>query len=120
MKPAYTISEAAQRAEATVHQVRTYLSAGLVKPCAKTAGGSFVFNEGCVARLRLIAAATRAGLRIREIEDLIRALGVSDPQALRSARRSVTAAIDSRQAAIQRLEKLVSGACDAAVTEVSP
>ncbi len=62
MTPAYPISQAAQRAGATAHQVRTYVAAGLVKPCGITAGGYFLFNEDCAARLRLIAAATRAGV----------------------------------------------------------
>ncbi|MDE2085373.1 MAG: hypothetical protein KGI64_10995, partial [Xanthomonadaceae bacterium] len=39
--------------------------------------------------------ATRAGLLIREIADLVRALGFDDRQALRAARRSVTIAIGS-------------------------
>lgn len=116
----YAIAEAARRAGVTVNQVRTYVSADLVKPCAATPGGYFLFDEVCVTRLRLIGAATRAGLLIREIADLVRALGVSDPQALRAARRSVTAAIGSRQAAIQHLEELLSGACGTATKEVSP
>lgn len=115
----YATFEAARRAGITVHQVRTYVSAGLVNPCAATPGGYFLFDEACVTRLRLIGAATRAGLRIREIEDLVRAMEDDDLQALRVARRSVAAAIGSRQAAIQQLEDLVSGVCGTGAIEVS-
>lgn len=111
MPAPYVISEAARRAGITVHQLRTYVSAGLVKPCAATPGGYFLFDEACVTRLRLIGAATRAGLRIREIEGLVRALGVNNRQALRAARRSVVVAIGSRVAAIQQLEDVVSNVC---------
>jgi len=61
------VSEAARRAKATVHQVRTYVAANLVKPCARTAGGYFLFDELYVQRLRLVAAATRAGLRLKKL-----------------------------------------------------
>ncbi len=108
MTPDYPISQAAQRAGATVHQVRTYVAAGLVKPCATTAGGHFLFNEECVARLRLIAAATRAGLRISEIGVLVKALEGTNPRAVRAARRSVGNAIGAREAAIQHLHALVA------------
>jgi MerR family mercuric resistance operon transcriptional regulator len=119
MTPAYPISEAAQRAGATVHQMRTYVVAGLVKPCATTAGGYFLFNEDCVARLRLIAAAARAGLRISEIGVLVKALEGSNPRAVRVARRSVGNAIGTRQAAIQHLQTLVAQTCRGALPEVS-
>lgn len=115
MTSAYPISQAAQRAGATVHQVRTYVTAGLVKPCATTAGGHFLFNEDCVARLRLIAAATRAGLRIGEIGVLVKALEGNNPRAVRAARRSVGKAIGTRQAAIQHLHALVAQTCGTAI-----
>lgn len=113
------ISEAARRAGITVHQVRTYVSAGLVKPCAATPGGYFLFDEACMTRLRIIGAATRAGLCIREIADLVRALGVNDRQALRAARRSVSVAIASRRATLQQLHELVSDACGTDSSEAS-
>jgi MerR family mercuric resistance operon transcriptional regulator len=120
MPAPYAISEAARRAGITVHQLRTYLSARLVIPCATTAGGYLLFDETCVSRLRLIGAATRAGLRIREIADLVRALGVNDRQALHAARSSVAVAIGSRQAAIMQLQELVAGECGTAVMERAP
>ncbi len=114
MPARYAISEAARQAGLTVHQVRTYVNAGLVKPCATTSAGYFLFGEACVMRLQLIGAATRAGLYLREIACLVRALDGDDRQALNAARRSVVAAIGSRHVAIERLEMLVSGACGAA------
>lgn len=108
MPAPYVTSEAARLAGLTVHQLRTYLSAGLVKPCAATSAGYFLFDEDCVARLRLIGAATHAGLYLREIADLIRALDGDDNRALMAAHRSVAAAIGSRRSAIEQLQALVS------------
>ena len=120
MPAPYAISEAARRAGITVHQARAYVGAGLVKPCAALPSGYHLFNDACIARLRLIGAATRAGLLGREIADLVRALDVNDPQALRAARRSLAAAIGTRQAAIQQLKNIVSAICNGAITEASP
>ena len=72
--PTYTLAQSAKRAAATVHQVRTYVTSGLVTPCATTPGGYFLFNDDGVARLRLIAAATRAGLRVADIGALVKSL----------------------------------------------
>lgn len=120
MTSAYTLSEAARLAGATVHQVRTYVASGLVKPCATTTGGYLLFNETCVARLRLIAAATGAGLRIAEIGILVKALEDNDQRAVVTARHSVAAAIGTRQSALQKFQELLSGACGPTITEVSP
>jgi len=53
-----TLAEAARRAGATVHQVRTYVASSLVRPCATTPGGYLLFEERCVTRLRLITSNT--------------------------------------------------------------
>ena len=58
----YGIAQVAARAGITIHQARCYVAAGLVSPCAKTEGGYHLFNGTCIARLRLIGAASRAGL----------------------------------------------------------
>ena len=118
MMPPCPISEAARRAEATVHQVRTYVAAGLAKPCARTVGGYFLFDEGCIQRLRLIAAATRAGLRLNEIGVLVKVLDGKDPLALQAARRMLTSSIGARRAAIKELQRLVIQNCDAASSEI--
>ena len=106
-----TLAEAARKAGATVHQVRTYVAAGLVRPCATTAGGYLLFEEACVARLRLITSATRVGMRIAEIGILVKALDANDRRAVATARRSVDAAIDTRQSALRELRMTLSGVC---------
>lgn len=111
MSADYSVAQAAARAEATVHQLRTYVSCGLVKPCATTAAGHHRFNDDCVARLRLIVAATGAGLRIAEIGSLIRALECGDRGAVAEARRTLAAAIDRRQASLMSLAGMLSSAC---------
>ena len=115
----YAISEAARRAGATVHQVRSYVASGLARPCTTTAGGHFVFDEDCVARLRLIAAATRAGLHIADIGTLIKALARNDRRAILAAYLSLAASIDTRQAAIQRLCALIAQTRGASVPEAA-
>ena len=119
MTRAYTICEAAKRAAATVHQVRSYVTSGLVKPCATTAAGYFLFNDDGVARLRLIAAATRAGLRIADISALVKALEYDDRSAIVAARRSVNEAIGTRQLAMRRLRALVAQTLSTAACEAS-
>jgi len=106
-----TLAEAARKAGATVHQVRTYVASGLVRPCATTPGGYLLFEERCVARLRLITSATRVGMRIAEIGVLVRALDGNDQAATETARRSVTAAISTRQTALQDLQTTLSDVC---------
>ena len=66
-----TLVEAARKAGATAHQVRIYVTADLVRPCAKTARGYLRFEKACVACLRLITSATRVGMRIAEIGTLV-------------------------------------------------
>lgn len=106
-----SVAQAAARAGATVHQLRTYVACGLVKPCARTAAGHHRFNDDCVARLRLIVAATGAGLRIAEIGSLIRALDCGDRGAVALARRTLAAVIDERQAALMSLAGVLSSTC---------
>ena len=106
-----TLAEAAQQAGATVHQVRTYVAAGLVRPCATTSGGYLLFEERCVARLRLITSATRVGMRIAEIGVLVRALDDNDQAAAEVARRSVETAIGNRQTALRELQATLSDIC---------
>lgn len=106
-----TLAEAARQAGATVHQVRTYVASGLVRPCATTSGGYLLFEERCVMRLRLITSATRVGMRIAEIGVLVRALDGNDQAAAEVARRSVAAAIGTRHAALRALQATLSDVC---------
>ena len=117
--PTYTLAQSAKRAAATVHQVRTYVTSGLVTPCATTPGGYFLFNDEGVACLRLIAAATRAGLRIADIGALVKALECDDQIAILAARRSVNEAIGTRQLAMRQLRALVTATLRTAPREAS-
>ncbi|HEX7953495.1 MAG TPA: MerR family transcriptional regulator [Burkholderiales bacterium] len=92
----YAISEAARHAGITVRQVRTYLNAGPVHPCASTPGGYFLFDEACVTCLHPSARRSAPGCI--------------------SVRSKIWSA---RWAAIQQLEYLVSGACAKSAMEVS-
>ncbi len=118
MSADYSVAQAAGRAGATVHQLRTYVACGLVKPCARSAAGHHRFNDACVERLRLIIAATGAGLRIAEIGGLIRALECGDRGAVGVARRALAVAIRERQAALTSLAAMLSSACGQGVAEV--
>ncbi|MEO7245816.1 MAG: MerR family transcriptional regulator [Rubrivivax sp.] len=80
-----TLAEAARAAGAAGHQVRTYVTAGLICPCATTSGGYLIFEEDCVARLRLITSATRVGMRMAQIGILVRALDANDQTAVATA-----------------------------------
>ncbi|MCI4429657.1 MAG: MerR family transcriptional regulator [Burkholderiales bacterium] len=111
-----TLAEAARQAGATVHQVRTYVASGLVRPCATTSGGYLLFEERCVMRLRLITSATRVGMRIAEIGVLVRALDGNDQAAAEVARRSVAAAIGTRQKALRELQAMLTDICGRATS----
>ncbi len=113
----YSTSEAAKLAGVTVHQARTYITAQLVKPCGSTSNGHLLFDDVCVKRLQLIAAATRAGLLLREITGLVEALEAGDRSAQQRARREITGVIGARQAAIEQLQLMVSSACGTAPSE---
>ena len=105
-----TLAEAARKAGATVNQVRTYVAAGLVRPCATTAGAYHLFEEACVAGLRLITSAPRVGMRIAGIGTLVRALDANDRRAVATARRSVDVAIEAWQSTLRELRMTLSGA----------
>ncbi|WP_051257515.1 MerR family transcriptional regulator [Rhodanobacter sp. OR444] len=117
MPASYSTAEAAKLAGVTVHQARTYVTAKLVTPCGSTSSGYLLFDDGCVKRLQLIAAATRAGLLLREITGLVKALDAGDRSGQQRARREITGAIGARQAAITQLQVMVSRACGTAPAE---
>ena len=103
-----TLAEVARQAGATVHQVRTYVASGLVRPCGTTSGGYLLFEQRCVTRLLLIRSATCVGMRIAEIGVLVRALEDNDQAAAEVARCMVAAAIGSRQSALRELQAPLS------------
>ncbi|MDE1953527.1 MAG: MerR family transcriptional regulator [Betaproteobacteria bacterium] len=116
----YTLAEASRRAGVSVHQTRSYVNSGLVKPRAATSAGYLLFDEDGIARLRLIGAATRAGLLIRDIEALPRALAAGDALALQAAYRAIVRIIEHRQDALEQLQDLVAQSCALKTRETSP
>ena len=115
-----TLAEVARQAGVTLHQVRTYVASGLVRPCGTTAGGYLLFEQRCVTRLRLITSATRVGMRIAEIGVLVRALDCNDQAAAEVARRSVAAAIGTRKTALREFQAMLSDVCGPTTSEAIP
>ncbi len=103
----YQIAQAAARAGITIHQARCYVVAGLVAPYATTEGGYHLFNGTCVARLRLIGAATRAGLRLEEMRGFCQALDAHDTEKVDATRDLLEARLSERRAALRRVQRLL-------------
>ncbi len=109
----YRIGHAAAHAGITIHQARCYVAAGLVSPCATTEGGYYLFNETCIARLRLIGAATRAGLQLAEVRGFCQALDAHDIEKVDATRDFLKARLSERCAALRRIQRLLIEACSA-------
>ncbi|MBI2292119.1 MAG: MerR family transcriptional regulator [Betaproteobacteria bacterium] len=107
----YRIGQAAARAGITIHQARCYVAAGLVVPCATTEGGYHLFNDTCVARLRLIGAATRAGLQLAEMRGFCHALDAHDTEKVDATRDLLEARMSERRTALRRVRRLFTEAC---------
>ena len=103
----YGIAQVAARAGITIHQARCYVAAGLVSPCAKTEGGYHLFNGTCVARLRLIGAATRAGLRLEEMRGFCQALDAHHVEKVDATRDLLKARLSERRTALRRIQRLL-------------
>jgi DNA-binding transcriptional MerR regulator len=68
---ALTVSALADQAGLSADTVRYYERVGLLPPPARSAAGYRLYDQDAVARLRLIKGAQRAGLRLREIGELL-------------------------------------------------
>jgi DNA-binding transcriptional MerR regulator len=68
---ALTISALADQAGLSPDTVRYYERVGLLPPPARSAAGYRLYDQDAVACLRLIKGAQRAGLRLREIGELL-------------------------------------------------
>ena len=66
-----TVSALADRAGLSADTVRYYERVGLLPPPARSAAGYRLYGQDTVDRLRLIKGAQRAGLRLREIGELL-------------------------------------------------
>ena len=68
---ALTVSALAGQAGLSADTVRYYERVGLLPEPARSAAGYRLYDQAAVGRLRLIKGAQRAGLRLREIGELL-------------------------------------------------
>src|SRR5215218_4266441 len=68
---ALTVSALAEQAGLSADTIRYYERVGLLPEPARSAAGYRLYEEDAVGRLRLIKGAQRAGLRLREIGELL-------------------------------------------------
>jgi DNA-binding transcriptional MerR regulator len=68
---ALTVSALADRVGLSADTVRYYERVGLLPEPARSAAGYRLYEQDAVGRLRLIRGAQRAGLRLREIGELL-------------------------------------------------
>jgi DNA-binding transcriptional MerR regulator len=68
---ALTVSALADQAGLSADTVRYYERVGLLPEPARSAAGYRLYDQTAVGRLRLIKGAQRAGLRLREIGELL-------------------------------------------------
>ena len=106
----YVISEAARFCGMSVHQIRTYLDMRLVYACGTTQGGFRLFNESCVARLKLISSCREAGLGLPEISEFIQALDSGDDRQCRAVERQIQHTIGVKRAALNRCTQVLTKA----------
>jgi DNA-binding transcriptional MerR regulator len=68
---ALTVSALADQVSLSADTVRYYERVGLLPEPARSASGYRLYDQTAVGRLRLIKGAQRAGLRLREISELL-------------------------------------------------
>jgi DNA-binding transcriptional MerR regulator len=68
---ALTVSALAARVGLSADTVRYYERVGLLPPPARSPAGYRLYDQEAVGRLRLVKGAQRAGLRLREIAELL-------------------------------------------------
>jgi DNA-binding transcriptional MerR regulator len=68
---ALTVSALADQAGLSPDTVRYYERVGLLPKPARSAAGYRLYDQAAIGRLRLIKGAQRAGLRLREIGELL-------------------------------------------------
>jgi DNA-binding transcriptional MerR regulator len=68
---ALTVSALADQVDLSADTVRYYERVGLLPEPARSASGYRLYDQTAVGRLRLIKGAQRAGLRLREISELL-------------------------------------------------
>ena len=101
---ALTVSALADQAGLSPDTVRYYERVGLLPEPARSAAGYRLYDQTAVGRLRLIKGAQRAGLRLREIGELLQ---VADQgQSLRAHRDPAAPAAGRGPPELDRLRAL--------------
>jgi DNA-binding transcriptional MerR regulator len=77
---ALTVSALADQAGLSADTVRYYERVGLLPEPARSAAGYRLYDQAAVGRLRLIKGAQRAGLRLRDIGELLQWSHQAGPQ----------------------------------------
>lgn len=72
------VSAVAKRAALPPRTVRFYADAGLLKPAARAKNGYRLFGADAVERARLLRRATRLGVPLREIAEVLNVAETSD------------------------------------------
>ena len=72
------VSAVAKRASLPARTVRFYADSGLLRPAARADNGYRLFGADAVERARLLRRATRLGVPLREIAEVLRVAESSD------------------------------------------
>ena len=101
---AYTVSRLAHEAGVSVHVVRDYKVRGLLRPVARTAGGSGVFDAAALQRLCFVRAALEAGIGLDLLTRLCRALDTADGDEASAHLADLCHLVERRRQALTNLE----------------
>jgi DNA-binding transcriptional MerR regulator len=92
------VSAVAKQADVPARTVRFYADAGLLRPIARGENGYRFFGEDAVERVHLLRRASRLGLPLREIKDV---MDVAEHSDCSDAHRAFAEALRHRIAAVE-------------------
>jgi DNA-binding transcriptional MerR regulator len=93
------VSAVAKQADVPARTVRFYADAGLLRPIARGENGYRYFGEDAVERVHLLRRASRLGLQLKEIKDVMDIAEASD---CADAHRAFAEALRTRIAAVEQ------------------
>lgn len=93
------VSAVAKQADVPARTVRFYADAGLLRPIARGENGYRFFGEDAVERVHLLRRASRLGLALKDIKDVMDIAQASD---CADAHRAFAAALRTRIATIEQ------------------
>ena len=93
------VSAVAKQAEVPARTVRFYADAGLLRPITRGKNGYRFFGEDAVERVHLLRRASRLGLALKDIKDVMDVAAASD---CADAHRAFAAALRARIATIEQ------------------